>query len=149
MYKFLVLGLIAAFAACSQDEFYALNLSYAQGGHLGKAEVIITINGERPDFFGQDHSNVSEFSGTDMSYINDFIKEGENTISLEIIPSDNVSEEKKSERSVFHISIDYLKKGEMMDTGAKGNLFNYSVEVQPGEAAPKWEKTFVIKKANK
>ena len=138
------------FTGCqATSEFYALNLAYGQGGHLGGAKVIITINGHRPKFFGENYSTVSAFSGTDMSYINDFVKEGQNTITLEIIPSENVSDEKKTEPFIFHLSIEKVKKGEMVDTGAQGNLFDYTVEVKPGEPAPKWQKTFVVKNEKK
>ncbi len=43
----------------------------------------------------------------------------------------------------------FAKKSRIMDTSAEGNLFDYTVEVKAGEPAPKWEKTFVIKKESK
>jgi len=137
---FSILGL----AGCSgSDDLYALNLGYGSGGYLGGSKVIITVNGHRLDFFGEDHSTVSAISGTDMSYISDFVKQGENTIGLEIVPSGDVSEDKKKEDFKFTLAIEHLKKGDAVVTG-QGNVFEYSVTLKPGDPTLKWEKTFVV-----
>jgi len=130
-------------------EFYSLQLSYARGGHLGNAKVVVKINGKTPDFFGKDYSAVSQYSGTDMSYINKLIKDGENTINLEILPPESVSEEMKTVPFIFHMSIEHAVKGEMIDSNAEGDIFNYEIRVEPGQPAPKWEKTFKIIKTKK
>ena len=125
-------------------EFYVLQLGYTRGGHMGGGKAIIEINGKRPDFFGRDYSKISRYSGTDMTYIDELIKEGENTFNLEFIPPDSVADDMKKEPFIFHMSIEHAMEGEILDSQATGNVFDYEVTVEPDQPLPKGQKTFTI-----